>query len=169
MKTTHKRTRTIVLLALTQAMLLAAAVTALAQPPAGRRAADTGNGGQPSVDQRVEMMSRALHLSADQKAGVSSIMNAAESQAASVRAQLETLHSELADAVKGNAADQIDKIAGQLGVAQGQDIAIHAKADAKIYALLNADQQAKFLQMPRPGANGPRPAGRSGPPPNSDL
>jgi hypothetical protein len=53
-------------------------------------------------------------------------------------------------------------LAAASGTLDGQLTAINSKAEAAFYAILTADQQTKFVSIPRRGPGGP-----GGPPPGA--
>jgi len=61
-----------------------------------------------------------------------------------LRTTVRTTQQSLADAVKKNDTAAIDQLSQALGTATGQLTAIESRANAAFYAILTADQQAKF-------------------------
>ena len=111
-----------------------------AQPPDGGR---RGPGGDPS--QRIEnMLTRFLTLDAAQQNQVHTILEDAKVQSQGSADQLKTLHTSLAAAIKSNSTAQIDALTVQISQVQQPLEAIRAKAAAKIYAVLTADQKTKL-------------------------
>jgi len=108
--------------------------TLSAQPPAGMR--DPG--------QRIEnMLTRSLSLNAAQQGQVHTILADAQIQSQGIRDQMKPLHTSLTAAIKANDNAQIVALHQQIAPLQQQLDIIHSKAAAQIYAVLNADQQAK--------------------------
>ena len=132
---------------LTATMILVAALPMMAQGPRG------GRGGSNSLD----YLAGYLTLTDSQKAQAKTIFDAANTASETSRGQLTGVHDALQAAVKANKPDaELDGLAAAVGVVEGQMAGIRAKASAKFYALLTAEQQTKFdaLQTSR-GAGGP--------------
>ena len=83
--------------------------------------------------------------------------DAAQEAGEGLNGELSGAREALNAAVKKNAADaEIDQLAAAVGVINGRLAAIHAKASAKFYALLTAEQKTKYDQMgDRGGPGGP--------------
>ncbi len=100
------------------------------------------NGG---ANRRLEFLAGYLSLTDAQKTQAQAIFDAAESAAATAAGAMTSAQTALRTAIKANAADaELDRLAAAIGVIQGQVAAIHAKAEAKFYALLTADQKTKY-------------------------
>lgn len=138
---------------LTLAVLTALPV--LAQPGPGMR----GGGGN-----RLDYLAGYLSLTDAQKTQAQAIFDAAETATETARGQLDSARTALTTAVKANASDaEIDRLSAAIGVIHGQVTAIQAKAQAKFYALLTAEQKTKYDARGGgmgAGAGGPR--GRRG-------
>ena len=87
---------------------------------------------------------------------------------------MQTLNTQLRNAIKSGASDQIDSISTSLASLHQQQIASQAKTAAKIYATLTADQKTQLgdhielLMGVGPGMGrgpGGPPGGRRMPPP----
>ncbi len=147
----------------------------LAQPPqGGRRGPRDAAGGPPSgnpptvadmVARRVEMLTNFLSLTDSQQAEAATIFTAAANAAQPLQSQMQTAQTALGTAVKNNATGDIDVAATQIGQLQGQITSINSRAEAKLYALLTADQKAKYDTRPPGGFGGPGGRGFGGPPP----
>lgn len=116
---------------------------------------------------RLEFLAGYLALSDTQKTQAQSIFDAAESASETARGQLTAASDALKAAVKTNAPDSdLDRLGAAVGAVQGQMAALHAKASAKFYALLTADQKTKFDALGDRGGMGPgggrRPGGGMG-------
>lgn len=112
------------------------------QPGQGRR------GMRMNRQQRFERMATYLNLTADQRQQAQAIRDQARTAAQPVVAQLRAGRQQLAGAVKSGKSDaEIDRLATQQGVLQGQLIAIRTKAMEKGYALLTPDQKQKADQL----------------------
>lgn len=94
---------------------------------------------------RLEFLAGYLSLSETQKTQAQAIFNAAASASETAHGQMEAASDALEAAVKANAPDaDLDRLAAAIGTIHGHMAAIRAKASAKFYALLNADQKAKY-------------------------
>ena len=141
------------------------AVLVLAQPPGH-------NGGTPAdpatmIQMKVDRLATLLTLTDAQKTQATTIFTNAYNSSQSIQTSLQTDQQTLAAAVKANNTTTIDQVATTIGTLQGQLTAINAKADAAFYALLTADQKAKYDALPHggPGFGGPGRGGfRGGPP-----
>jgi Spy/CpxP family protein refolding chaperone len=104
---------------------------------------------------RIDYLAGYLSLSETQKAQAQAIFTAAEAASETARGQLEAARTSLSSAVKINASDaELDRLSAAVGVIQGQLTAIQAKAATKFYALLTAEQKAKYDELTNriPGA-----------------
>lgn len=132
-----------------------AALPVLAQPGPGMR----GGGGN-----RLDYLAGYLSLTDAQKTQAQAIFDAAAAATETARGQLDSARTALTTAVKANASDaEIDRLSAAIGVIHGQVTAIQAKAQAKFYALLTAEQKTKYDARGGgmgQGAGGPR--GRRG-------
>lgn len=113
---------------------------------------------------RLEFLTGYLSLSDTQKTQAQAIFDAAESAGETARGQMTAAMDALKAAVKANASDaDLDRLAAAVGVIHGQSAGIQAKASAKFYALLNADQKTKYDAMgDRSGGSGKGPGGGKG-------
>lgn len=140
------------------AFALCAALT-FAQGPGGRGPRD-GGGTPPDpaqmVTMRVNMLAERLNLTDSQKTQATKIFTDAVAAAANARTALSDSHTKLADAIKANNTSTIDTLAVTIGQLEGQLAAINAKAEAAFYAVLTADQQAKYHVGGGPGMFGGR-------------
>jgi len=96
----------------------------------------------------IEHLANYLSLTPDQKAQAKTIFQEARQSSQSIREQLKQNRQALADAVKtakGDAA--IDSLAATQGTLNGQLVAIHTKAMAKMYSLLTPEQRQKADQL----------------------
>jgi Spy/CpxP family protein refolding chaperone len=109
-----------------------------------------------------------LSLSATQQQQATTILTNAATSEQSLHEQMRAAHENLKAAVQKNDTASIDQIAASIGNLTSQSIAIHAKADAALYTLLNPDQQAKFDQLETRGP-GHRHGGPGGPPPGGGI
>jgi Spy/CpxP family protein refolding chaperone len=134
-------------------MMLAAMTAAIpaAAQPAPSEASQRGGS-------RLDYLAGFLSLTDTQKTQAASIFEAAASATSTARGQLDAARSALSDAWKANRADaEIDRLGAALGAIEGQIAAINAKAQAKFYALLTAEQKAKYDAMGSRIPRGPGP------------
>jgi Spy/CpxP family protein refolding chaperone len=127
--------------------LLLLAAAAFAQRPAG----------PPSPADHVARLATLLNLSAAQQAQATTIFTNEQTALAPVETQTQTAHANLSTAIKGNQSATIDTVTAQIGSYHAQISSIQSKAQAAFYALLTADQQAKYDALPGRGGRGPRP------------
>ncbi len=110
---------------------------------------------------RLDFLAGYLSLTDSQKSQAKTIFDAATTAAATADGQLTAAHDALTVAVKANRADsELDRLAAAVGMIHGQLEAMRAKALAKFYALLTAEQKTKYDAM---GNRQGRGAGRGGP------
>lgn len=139
------------------AVLSAALVLAQGQGP---RQGGTPPDPAKMIEMRVSFLASHLSLTDDQKAKATTIFTNAQAASQDIRTNLRTTRDSLSAAVKKNDISAIDQVSATLGAMSGQLTAIDGKADAAFYAILTADQQAKYDEMPRgPGGPGMGPAG----------
>ncbi len=129
----------------TAAILMLAAGMIFAQ---GRRGGGGGGGmgdqGMPMQTQhsRLDIFSRALNLNGDQKKQVKATLDDAQKEAAPLRDQISKARQDIADAVQaGKNSDEINRTVNACAALQTQMAAIEMKAFAKIFKLLDAEQQ----------------------------
>jgi Spy/CpxP family protein refolding chaperone len=139
-------------------LFTAAALTAgciLAQGPGGGLPPDP----QTMIQRRVEMLANRLSLTDDQKTKATTIFTSEFEASQTIQQSLQTNRQSLTEAVKKNDTAAIDTLSNAAGNLSGQLTAISSKADAALYALLTADQQAKFDEAGARGPGGPRGGG----------
>ncbi len=119
--------------------------------------AQPGGRGGPGPGNRLDFLAGYLGLSDSQKEQAKTIFDAAQEAGEGLNGELSGAREALNAAVKKNAADaEIDQLAAAIGVVNGRLAAIQAKASAKFYALLTAEQKTKYDQMgDRGGPGGP--------------
>ena len=106
---------------------------------------------------RLDYLAGYLSLTDAQKAQAKTIFDAAAAATETARGQSDVARTALNTAVKANASDaELDRLSAAVGVIQGQITAIQAKAQAKFYALLTAEQKAKYDARGSGGPGGPR-------------
>ena len=112
-------------------------------------------GDRPRPGNRIDFLAGALSLTDAQKQQATAIFDAASQAAETLRGELSTAHNNLRTAVKSNSSDtQLDTLAAAVGTIEGRLVAVNAKAQAKFYALLTAEQKTKYDELG---------AGRGGP------
>jgi Spy/CpxP family protein refolding chaperone len=111
------------------------------------------------IQMRVSHLTVLLNLTSSQQTQATTIFTNALTASQSVQSSLHTDRDTLAAAVKANNTATIDQVSVTIGTLQGQLTAINAKSDAAFYAILTADQQAKYDALPHGG-----PGGGFGPP-----
>jgi len=137
-------------------MITAVAAALLCAVPLAAQGPRGAGGGN-----RLDFLAGYLSLTEAQKTQAKAIFDAAATASETARGQAQTANEALRTAVKANATDaEFDRLGAALGAVEGQMAAIQAKASAKFYALLTAEQKAKYDEMssrgPGPG-RGPRP------------
>lgn len=116
-------------------MMCVAALPMMAQGPRGR-------------GDSLDFLTGYLSLTDAQKTQAKTIFDAAETASESARGQMTAAREALNAAVKANRADtELDRLAAAVGVVEGHLAGIRAKASAKFYALLTAEQKTKFDAM----------------------
>jgi Spy/CpxP family protein refolding chaperone len=118
-----------------------------------------------------------LGLSATQQNTIHTVMADAQVQSKGLREQSRTLRDQLNAAVKAGDEGKIDQVTRDMANLDAQMNSIEAKAQAKIYGSLTADQKTKIDARPggvgalmgrggpRGGFGGPGPGTRRGGPP----
>lgn len=133
---------------------MTAAIPVMAQP--GRDAGSQGSS-------RLDYLAGYLNLTDSQKSQAQTIFTAASTATATAQGQLDSARTALRDAWKANRADtELDRLGAALGAIEGQIAAIQAKAQAKFYALLTAEQKTKYDQLGNRGAGAGGGPGRRG-------
>ena len=131
------------------AMTLLFAVSTFAQGHRGRR---------PEGGRGVDFLAGYLSLTDAQKQQAQTIFNAAETASETARGQHQSAREALQTAIKANGSEtELDRLAAAVGTIEGQLLAINAKASAKFYALLTAEQKAKYDELGNRGGRGERP------------
>src|SRR5688572_24399581 len=104
-----------------------------------------------------------LGLTDSQKAQAQTIFAEAATASQTIRGQLTGARDALRAAAKANQSDaELERLGAAVGAVEGQLAAINAKAVAKFYALLTAEQKTKYDQMEN-GPRGPRGPRRQAP------
>ena len=106
----------------------------------------------------LDYLAGYLGLTESQKTQAQTIFDAAATASETARGQLSGARDALRAAAKANQSDaELDRLGAAVGAVEGQLAAINAKAVAKFYALLTAEQKAKYDQV----GGGPRGPGRT--------
>lgn len=126
-----------------------------------------GPGGPPNPTDQVARLTTLLSLTSAQQAQATTIFTNEQSAVTPIHTQVQTAHTNLTAAVKGNQSATIDTLATQLGGYEGQIMSIQSKAQAAFYAILTAAQQTQFDSLRGPGGPGGRPAFRGARPPQN--
>jgi len=142
---------------MTKLFLLAALAILPAMPVLAQRGERPAGGGS----RRLDYLAGYLSLTDTQKQQAQAIFDAADQAATTARGQLTGARDALRAASKANQSEaELDRLAAAAGAIEGQLAAIDAKAFAKFYALLTADQKTKYDERGnRPGGPGPGPGG----------
>jgi Spy/CpxP family protein refolding chaperone len=112
----------------------------------GGDASGAMGGGMPRAQRqsRADIIADKLHLNKDQKEQASKIFAAAQEEAAPLSEQVRTGRSAITTAIlQGTSKDDIDKMMAQFTDLMAQKTAVEVKAYGKLYAILDAKQQAK--------------------------
>jgi Spy/CpxP family protein refolding chaperone len=127
---------------------IAVSTLAFAQGKGSKGGGSGGGGGmmQQSVN-RMDQFTQILKLDKDEKKQVKSIMDDAQKDAAPVRDQMEKGRLAVAEAVAGGKQDDIDGAVKSYAGAETQMAGIEMNAFAKIYKVLDKDQQQKAPQV----------------------
>lgn len=142
-------------------MAALSATLVFAQRP-GSRVAGTPPDPATMIQMRVDRLATLLSLTDAQKAQATTIFTDAFTAGQSIHTSLQTDHDSLSAAVKANDTASIDKVSGLIGTLHGQLTAINSKADAAFYAILTADQKAKYDALPHGGPGFGPPGGPGG-------
>ncbi len=99
------------------------------------------------VARHVQRLTTLLGLTTAQQTQATTIFINAATASQSLRTSVHTNRQSLSDAIKKNDTASIDTLSTALGTLTGQLTSIQAKADAAFYAILTADQQAKYDEL----------------------
>ncbi len=146
------------MLRITNRLVLAVALcslTAAAQGQWMRGMRGTPPDPQAMVRMRVELLAGRLSLTDAQKSTATTIFTAAQAASQNIQTALQEARKTLLGAIRNNDITGIETQAATIGALTGQVTAIDGKAQAAFYAILTADQQAKYDSMPPGGPGGP--------------
>jgi Spy/CpxP family protein refolding chaperone len=118
------------------------AMTASAQIP-------TPSSGLPAQPpSRLEFLTNYLSLTTSQQAQAQTIFNAEDGSTRPLMAGLQQAQSALTAADKQGQSDSaLDQLAAAVGGYSANIASVHAKAEKQFYAILAADQQAKYDKL----------------------
>ena len=124
------------------ALSLAIGAAVWAQPPQGPgpRGRFGPGRGPANIETRL---TQALGLDATQQNALHTAFEEERTQIKGMMQQRQTLHQNLAAAIKAGNSDQIDQVTQQMAALDQQRNAIHAKSMMKVYSGLTADQKTK--------------------------
>jgi hypothetical protein len=132
----------------TRLFIIGIAISSLAF---GQRGGSKGGGAGPMTQQssvdRMGQFEQILKLDKDEKKQVRSIMDDAQKDATPVRDQMLKGRLGVAQAVAGGKQDEIDGAVKSYSAVEMQMAIIEMNAFAKIYKLLDKDQQQKAPQI----------------------
>jgi len=160
-------------------LLAAGLVCAQSTPqaaPAGPPGHGRGRGPHGNPDDMFEArLTKHLSLSATQQNNVHTVLAERRVTTSAIGPQLRTLHTQMITAVKNGDEAGMEKVTTEMSALHQQEEVAHAKAAAKIYSSLTADQKTKIgnhleilMEHGGPGFGGPGFGGhgrRGGPPP----
>jgi len=121
---------------------------------------DRVGGGDPA--DRVAYLTGYLTLTDAQKTQATTIFTAADTALTTLRGTMTAARDALKPAIKENRSDaELDRLSAAIGTVYAQQTAVQAKAEAKFYALLTAEQKTKYDALANrtggaPGAGGGR-------------
>ena len=96
------------------------------------------------AQRQVQRLTQQLSLTSSQQTQATTIFTTEYTANQAVMASLQQARTSLAAAIKANNSGDIGTISSQIGTLEGQMTANQATASAQLYAILTADQQAKY-------------------------
>ncbi len=118
------------------------------------------------IQHRVQRMTTILTLNATQQAQIATILTNSVAAESGIHTSMRAAHTSLKAAIQANDAATIEQVSNQIGTLTAQSTAAHAKTEAAIYQVLNAEQQSKASQLGDEmfgGFGGPGHGGPGGP------
>jgi Spy/CpxP family protein refolding chaperone len=112
------------------------------------------------VSNQVARLTKLLDLTSTQQASATTIFTTEQTALATLRTSMQTARTALQTAIKSNDAAAIGTESTQIGTLTGEEVLAQSTAGAALYAILTADQQAKYDTL---GPLGGGPAGFGGP------
>jgi Spy/CpxP family protein refolding chaperone len=134
----------------TKLFIIGIAVSALAFAQGKKGGGGQGGGGggmMPQTVNRMDQFNQILKLDKDEKKQLKSIMDDAQKEASPVKDQMEKGRLAVAGAVAGGKQDEIDGAVKGYAASESQMAGIEMNAFAKVYKLLDKDQQQKAPQV----------------------
>lgn len=129
-----------------------------------------GTGSPPSpptpaqmIANQVARLTTLLNLTSAQQTQATSILTTEQTAMSGLMTGMQTARTTLQTAIQNNDANAITAQANQIGTLTTQEVEAHATAQAALYAILTADQQAKYKQLMSAGPGGPGGPGGHGP------
>lgn len=113
---------------------------------------------------RVNMLANWLSLTETQKTQATKIFADAQTASETARTAMQTARESLGEAIKTNNTASIEQLSRDIGGATTDLTSVESKAQAAFYAILTADQKAKYDTTPGRGMGGPGMGGRMGGP-----
>jgi Spy/CpxP family protein refolding chaperone len=108
---------------------------------------------------QVARLTTLLALNTEQQTQATAIFTTEQTAMSSLFPSIQAAHKALQAAVKTQDTAAITTLAAQIGTLTTQEVQARATAQAAFYAILSADQQTKYDQLPQGGGFG----GRGGP------
>lgn len=110
--------------------------------------------GAPAMPSRLDFLTDSLSLTSSQQVQARTIFNSEDMAAGSALTAWQQAQAALTTAAKQGQSDSaMDQLAAAVGAAFGGAAAIHAKAEKQFYAILTADQQARYDNLTTMGFN----------------
>jgi Spy/CpxP family protein refolding chaperone len=109
---------------------------------------------------QVARLTKLLDLTSTQQASATTIFTTEQTTLATLRTSMQTARMALQTAITSNDTATIGTDATQIGTLTGEEVLAQATAAAAFYAILTADQQAKYETL---GPLGGGPGGFGGP------
>jgi Spy/CpxP family protein refolding chaperone len=118
---------------------------------------------------QVARLTTLLSLNTEQQTQATAIFTTEQTATSSLFPSMQAAHKALQAAVKTQDTAAIATLAAQIGTLTTQEVQARSTAQAAFYAILSADQQTKYDQLPQgggfgghggpggPGAGGPHP------------
>jgi Spy/CpxP family protein refolding chaperone len=129
---------------LATALILTPALTFAQGAPTASHSGGTTLTPAEIVARQVARLTRLLDLTAAQQTSATSIFTTEINALTPLRTAEDTAQTALNTAIKANDAAGMQTLSTQLGVNDGQQTLIRARADASFYIILTADQKAKY-------------------------
>jgi Spy/CpxP family protein refolding chaperone len=116
-----------------------------------------GRGATPAemIANRIARLTTLLTLTTDQQTQATAIFTKEQAGESSLITSMQAARKSLQSAIQTNDAAGIATLATQIGALTTEQVADQARADAAFYAILTADQQAKYNELQSAGPGGP--------------